>query len=249
MNENSSENNWFASWFDSPFYHKLYANRDLKEAELFIQNLVKYFDLKPHQKVLDLACGKGRHAFFLSKFGLDVTGLDLAPNSIAEAQSNFVSDALKFDVHDMRKVYKNEKFDFIFNLFTSFGYFDQESDNLKVLNSIFEMLSPKGTLVIDFMNAQKVTQELVLEETKTMEETVFNIKRSFSGKHIFKQINFEDGAEKYSYTERVQALFLNDFKNLLEQANFELLAFFGDYNLNNFDETNSPRLILIAKKR
>jgi SAM-dependent methyltransferase len=249
MNENSSENNWFASWFDSPFYHKLYANRDLIEAELFIQNLVNYLDLKHNERVLDLACGKGRHAFFLSKFGLNVTGLDLAPNSISEAQLNFVNDALKFDVHDMREVYKNEKFDFIFNLFTSFGYFDQESDNLKVLNSIYEMLSSKGTLVIDFMNAQKVTQELVFEETKIMDGTVFNIKRSYSGKHIFKQINFEDKEEEYSYTERVQALFLNDFRNLLEEANFELIESFGDYNMNKFDENNSPRLILIAKKR
>ncbi len=238
MKNKNNTQNWFESWFDSPFYHKLYQNRDFSEAEFFIQNLVNFLDLNHSEKVLDLACGKGRHAFNLSQFGLDVLGVDLAENSILQAKE-FENKNLRFDVHDMREIYKNEKFDYIFNLFTSFGYFDDESDNLKVLNSINSMLESNGKLVIDFMNATKVINNLVLKEEKTCENTLFNIERNYDGKHIFKNIAFTDEDKDYNIKERVQALKLADFKGLLEKAGFELLNTFGEFSLNDFDEQNS----------
>lgn len=249
MTKENTQKNWFASWFDSPYYHKLYANRDFEEAEFFIQNLINYLDLNHTEKVLDLACGKGRHAFFLSQFGLDVTGLDLAVNSIAEAKQKHNHARLKFDVHDMREVYKNEKFQIVFNLFTSFGYFDEEDDNLKVLYAIHCMLEENGKLLIDFMNASKVIADLVLEEEKTCSETSFYITRNYDGKHIFKDIRFSDNSKQYHFTEKVQALKHSDFKHLLEKTGFEIEATFGDYNLNTFDENNSPRLIILARKK
>ncbi len=249
MNKNKSSQNWFESWFDSPFYHKLYQNRDFAEAEFFIQNLVNFLDLNRSEKVLDLACGKGRHAYFLSQLGLDVLGLDLAENSIKEANKIHSHARLKFDVHDMREVYKNEKFDYIFNLFTSFGYFDDESDNLKVLKSINSMLEPDGKLVIDFMNATKVINNLVQKEEKLCENTLFSIERKYDGKHIFKNISFANEGKYYNFTERVQALKLADFNILLEKAGFILLNTFGDFSLGDFDEENSARLILIARKK
>lgn len=248
MNEINTTANWFESWFDSPYYHLLYSNRDFTEAEFFIQNLVKSLDLSHQEKVLDLACGKGRHAFFLSQFGLDVTGLDLAANSISEAQK-LSHKKLHFGVHDMREVYPNQQFDVIFNLFTSFGYFDGEKENIKVLEAIHKMLNPSGKLVIDFMNATKVIRDLVSDEIKTVESTRFSLKRFYDGKHIFKTIDFDAENQHFSFTERVQALKFSDFKKLVEQTGFELENTYGDYALNPFDEENSPRLILIARKK
>ncbi|MES2588046.1 MAG: class I SAM-dependent methyltransferase [Bacteroidota bacterium] len=247
MTQKKTEN-WFETWFDSPFYHKLYQNRDFSEAEFFIKNLVDFLQLQKNQKVLDLACGKGRHAFYLSQFGLEVLGLDLAENSILEAQK-LTTENLSFDVHDMREIYPNTKFDVVFNLFTSFGYFDDETDNLKVLSSINSMLNEDGKLVIDFMNATKIITNLVAKEEKSCEKTTFHIERNYDGKHIFKNISFKDENQEYNFTERVQALKLADFKMLLEKSGFELLHTFGDFSLASFDETNSPRLILIARKK
>ena len=238
---------WFASWFDSPFYHILYKNRNNDEAQSFISKLVKNIQLTKGDKVMDLACGKGRHARMLHQSGLNVLGVDLSPNSISSAKEH-ETDELSFDVHDMRNVYPGVKFDAIFNLFTSFGYFDHESDNLKMLASIHTMLEKNGLLIIDFMNASSVIKNLVKEETKTVDDVEFSIKRTYDGKHIFKEISFNNGEIVQQYTERVQAILLNDFKRLLLKSNFKILRTFGDFDLNPFDEAKSDRLIIIAQK-
>jgi len=114
---------WFASWFDSPYYHKLYDHRDYSEAELFISNLITYLAPPKSSRALDLACGKGRHSAQLAKNGLKVTGVDLSQESIDHAISLNI-DNTSFYTHDMRKPFRINYYNYIFNLFTSFGYFD-----------------------------------------------------------------------------------------------------------------------------
>jgi len=237
--------NWFASWFDTPYYHILYKDRDYEEAQLFMDNLTNYLNLPEDAKILDLACGKGRHSIYLNKLGYDVTGADLSENSIAEA-SKHSNDTLHFTVHDMREPFE-DKFDAIFNLFTSFGYFEKDSDNLKTLKAISESLTEYGFGVIDFMNAHHVIKNLVPEETKTVDGIDFYIKRYYKDGHIFKEIDFEADGEKYHFTERVQALTLEDFEQLMEEAGIHLLDIFGDYRLRKFFKNESERLIMIFK--
>jgi len=242
------EKQWFSEWFDTSYYHILYKNRDDDEAKSFINQLVQFLKLPTDDlPVLDLACGKGRHSVTLNSLGYTVLGADLSANSIAEANQSS-NENLSFIVHDMREAIEETKFQAVFNLFTSFGYFDDQSDNEKVLNSIHSMLSKDGVLVIDFMNATKIIVELVTEEEKTVDGIKFNLKRNHDGNHIFKHINFEDDSKKFSYTERVQALQLSDFSKLLSKTGFDLIRTFGDFQLNSFDAETSSRLILIAKK-
>lgn len=238
---------WFASWFDTTYYHSLYKNRDHKEAERFINNLVEHLQLPGGSKVLDLACGKGRHSMTLFTHGYNVLGVDLSPNSIEQAEY-FANEHLQFQVHDMRKIIPNKKFDAVFNLFTSFGYFDSMEDNLRVLLAVYEMLNPNGILVIDFMNASKVIANLVTKETKVEDDITFNITREYDGQHIFKHIEFEADEQHHKYMERVQALKLSDFSTLLQHCGFNIIRTFGDFDLGSFEETTSDRLILIAQK-
>jgi 2-polyprenyl-3-methyl-5-hydroxy-6-metoxy-1,4-benzoquinol methylase len=239
---------WFAEWFDSPFYHRLYSNRDDNEAKRFVEHLVAFLGLTPGQSVLDLACGKGRHSITLNACGLNVIGADLAPKSIAAA-AEFSNESLSFVVHDMREVISEKHFDVVMNLFTSFGYFDSTEDNKRVLNSIHDMLHPNGLLVIDFMNAIRVVNTLVKEETKEVEGTTFQISRRYDGTHIFKDIQFSDSGKDFHFTERVQAITDQDFSALLEACGFELIRTFGDFELNPYAAETSDRLILIARKR
>lgn len=239
---------WFESWFDSPYYHRLYASRDHAEAEFFIANLVSHLRLRQGQSVLDLACGRGRHAFYLSRYELDVLGLDLSENSIREAQK-LERENLRFAVHDMRAVYPGRSFDVVFNLFTSFGYFDDERENLRVLQAVHRMLKPGGKIVIDFMNAEKAINGPMISEVKRVEGVDFRIERMRDGRRILKHIRFEDEGRRYHFTEKVQALTLDDFRALMEEAGFDLLAAHGDYALNTFDVAHSPRLILEARRR
>lgn len=242
------KNEWFASWFDTSYYHTLYKNRDDKEARQFIVNLVENLNLTKPNHVLDLACGKGRHSVTLNELGYNVLGVDLSPESIASA-SDSINDSLHFSVHDMREVIEGKRFGAIFNLFTSFGYFDDTKDNERVLNSVHSMLENEGILVIDFMNASRVIDNLVATEIKTVDNIVFNISRRYDGQHIFKDIKFEDHDESFHYTERVQALKKEDFETLLNNCNFEILRTFGDFNLSEFNENDSDRLIIIARKK
>ena len=237
--------NWFESWFDTEYYHILYKERNDEEAQLLMDNLTHYLNLPEEAKILDLACGKGRHAIYLNSLGFDVTGADLSENSIAEA-SKFTNDKLHFKVHDMREPFE-EKYDAIFNLFTSFGYFDDDADNYKTIKAIHNSLTETGFAVIDFMNVDYVLENLVPNEIKTVDGIDFHIKRYLKDGHIYKEIDFEDKGEKFHFTEKVQALRLADFEQMMEEAGIFLLDIFGDYKLRKFYKTQSERLIMIFK--
>jgi SAM-dependent methyltransferase len=238
---------WFASWFDTSYYHMLYNHRNEEEAQAFIERLVNFLALEPKSKVLDLACGKGRHARTLHALGLNVLGTDLSPQSIAFANESAV-DGLQFKVQDMREPLSNESFDAVFNLFTSFGYFDSTAENQRVIDSVHTMLTPRGILVIDFLNAQRVTDTLVPVEQVQRDALTFNIRRELSAGKVIKNIGFTDEGNTFHFTEQVQLLGLADFQELLK-THFNILHTFGDYALTEFDSSTSPRLILIAQKR
>jgi len=247
MEQNSplKTSNWFTSWFDSPYYHVLYKERDELEAQLFMDNIVHYLNLPEEAKILDLACGKGRHSIYLNQMGYNVTGADLSSNSIAIASLN-ENETLRFVEHDMRIPF-DQKFDAIFNLFTSFGYFENDEDNLTTLKAIKESISEYGFAVIDFMNVSNVLSNLVSNEVKSVEGIDFQIKRYEKDGFIYKEIEFEDQGEKYHFTEKVKALTLDDFETMMENAGIYLLDVFGDYKLKKFHKLESERLILIFK--
>ncbi|MCC1485394.1 SAM-dependent methyltransferase [Winogradskyella immobilis] len=236
---------WYASWFDTPFYHILYKDRDYTEAQAFMDTLTQYLNLPENAKVLDLACGKGRHSVYLNKLGYQITGVDLSEQSIAHAKQ-FENDTLKFNVHDMTKPYP-DTFDAVFNLFTSFGYFETDECNLKTVESIKAELNASGFGVIDFMNAEYVIDHLIPENTKTVDGIDFLQKRRLENGYIIKDISFDVDDEHYEYQERVKALTLNDFESFFEKAGVHLLDVFGDYKLNKFHTKTSERLIMIFK--
>ncbi|HEX4887967.1 MAG TPA: class I SAM-dependent methyltransferase [Luteibaculaceae bacterium] len=236
---------WFIEWFNSPYYHLLYQKRDAKEARDFLKNLGKNLSFKEGDKILDLACGRGRHSIYLNEKGYRVTGLDLSEANIAEA-STHSNENLRFAVHDMREVYP-DRFRFILNLFTSFGYFNHQEDNLKVLRSCKKMLQWDGTLVIDFLNTSPVLRKLPMDESLTIEGIHFSIQKRLEDGSIVKDIRFDDMGKSFHFQERVQALERSDFERMLGLTGFELKYVFGDYNLSTFDPSSSPRLILVAK--
>lgn len=239
---------WFKTWFDSPYYHILYKNRDYREAELFISKLIEYLNPPKQSKILDLACGTGRHSIYLNSLGYDVVGVDLSRNSISVAKKR-EKDRLYFEVHDMREVYRSASFNYIFSMFTSFGYFSDPYDNIKMLKSVEESLYQKGIFVLDFLNTHKVVKNLVAEEDKIVEDIKFSIKREFKKGFIQKNIRFRADNKDYNFTEKVQGLFKEQIEQLFVEADLKIKAIFGDYNLMEFDKDLSDRLILIAEKK
>lgn len=210
-----------------------------------MDTLTRYLNLPERGTVLDLACGKGRHARYLNKIGYHVTGVDLSENSINYAK-RFENNSLHFEVHNMCKPYPKQ-FDAVFNLFTSFGYFEDDADNLKTIKAIKGNLNATGFGVIDFMNSEFVIDNLVPKEVKVVDSINFNLKRYVEDGYIIKDISFIVNGVPYNFQERVKAFSLNDFEAMFEVAHVHLLDVFGDYKLRKFNAKTSERLIMIFK--
>jgi SAM-dependent methyltransferase len=236
---------WFTDWFNTPYYHTLYKHRNDADAQLFMRNITDFLNLPKSTHILDLPCGKGRHSVFLNSLGYKVTGGDLSENSIHFAKK-FENDNLNFNVHDMRKPFHNN-YDAIFNLFTSFGYFDEDKEDILILNNIKKGLNKNGYFVFDFLNAEKVKDTLVKKETKTIDNITFDIIREIKDGFIQKHISFFADDKQHKFIERVKYLDLDKMKSYFKKAGFTITNVFGDYHLNEFNSKISDRLILIAK--
>ncbi len=238
---------WFEIWFDSPLYHILYKNRNQHEAQHFIDKLLKEIPVE-YGKILDLACGKGRHAYYLAEKGYETIGLDLSESSIAFAKSMYQLPNLEFYVHDMRLPYRINYFDYIFNFFTSLGYFNDLKENEKVLESMHLGLKDNGYILIDFMNTEKILQNLVHRESKEIDGYQFYIRRENSNGKIIKHISIEKDEKLWMFREEVQTLMQHHFHTLINNTGFTLVKEYGDYELNPFNPKTSDRYILLAKK-
>jgi SAM-dependent methyltransferase len=237
---------WFETWFDSKYYHILYKHRDEKEAIKFLDNITQYLNITKG-KILDVGCGKGRHAKYFNELGFNVVGIDLSLNSIAKAKLNETQN-LKFYKFDMRNVFKENSFNLVTNLFTSFGYFDNSLDEQKTINAMVKNLKKDGILIIDFMNVKKIINNLVSKESKKINSVEFDITRELKDNYILKNITINDQDISLKFQEKVHALTLIDFSEMLQKASMSIVDIFGNYNLDNFNASQSERLILIARK-
>ncbi len=238
---------WYVDWFNSPYYHLLYNNRNYSEANFFIDQLCSNLHLEPHSTIWDLACGKGRHSIALHKKGFHVIGTDLSVNSITEAsqQSN---PRLEFFVHDMRQPFKVNYFNAVFNLFTSIGYFKDFSDNYSVFKNAALSLKEGGVVVIDFFNSQKIIDSFKTDYLEQRGDIHFEIKKKIVNNAIIKRIEFSDAGKNFYFEETVSLLRKSDFVDFATSAGLKLNACYGNYKLEPFDEKSSERLILIFKR-
>lgn len=244
----SEQNEWFRTWFDSPYYSLLYKNRSEEEAAAFMEALNHFLLLPDRARVLDLACGKGRHSIHLRNHGYRVIGIDLSANSIAFAKK-FEDEHLHFLRDDMRTFDLPYKFDAVFNLFTSFGYFDSLSENMKVLENVHSHLRENGRFVIDYFNSEKVKRTYVPFEKKEENDVLFEIKKTIDSDNILKTIEITSHQKKMTFQEKVQLIAPSTLTEMLEKAGFQISSTFGDYMLSPFDEVNSDRFIVIGTKR
>ncbi len=238
---------WFAAWFDSAHYHRLYQHRDEREAAALVDRLIEHLRPAPGARALDLGCGAGRHSRQLAARGLDVTGLDLSAESIAQARRSEGSNAgnLRFARQDMRLPFGSDQFDYVFSLFTSFGYFEQPAEHVTVLHHIATSLKAGGVLVLDYLNIHYADSHLTRgDESITRDGIVYRVSRWSDDAAFFKRIAVDDAA----YTERVAKLSLEELRFMLALCGLTIESVHGDYALQPFDRERSLRLMLIARK-
>ena len=240
---------WFRIWFSSPYYDLLYKQRNEQEATFCINKFVEFLNIPVGSRILDVACGKGRHSRALAAKGFDVTGIDLSAPSIIEAKK-FETENLHFYVHDMRLPFWINYFDYAFNFFTSFGYFRTMREHDDAIRTMAQSMRMNGILMIDYLNVHYAEEHLVPREEKRSNGVLFNIDRWFDEKHFYKRIHVEEAEKKFSetYTEQVEKFSLGDFTDMLSYEGLVIENIFGDYELNKYHVRNSPRMIMMARK-
>ncbi|MEX1121294.1 MAG: class I SAM-dependent methyltransferase, partial [Balneolales bacterium] len=244
---------WFEEWFDSPLYEKIYSNRNEEEANLLADLLTHLIPMNQYPNVLDLGCGRGRHSINLGKRGYTVTGIDLSEESITVARSKAMNEELRkvaFVVGDMRESYP-ETFDAVINLFTSFGYFENDKENQLVINNVSGMLRDKGVFVLDYLNAHKTRKDLVKQENGTLGKHEYKINRHIDNDDtIVKKISFKQKgySKTYDFEERVKLYDSVWFEEKFSEEGFTMEHVFGDYTGAAFNKQSSPRLLMVAKK-
>jgi SAM-dependent methyltransferase len=240
---------WFEDWFDTPYYHQLYFQRNATEAAAFINTLVNHLQPAPQSKMLDVACGRGRHSLLLAEKGFEVTGIDLSNAAIEEA-AKMERENLHFYRHDMRQPFWINYFDYAFNFFTSFGYFHTRREHDAAIRTMAQALRPDGLLVIDFLNVHYAEDRLQPVTEMASNGYRFHITRWMDKVHFFKKIAVESNelTMPLVYTEQVSKFSLGDFTAMLARQGLQVTEVFGDYNLGPYHVRNSPRMIIIAKK-
>jgi SAM-dependent methyltransferase len=240
---------WYRNWFNSSYYHKLYFERDESEAQHFISKLVDHLKPAQNSRMLDIACGRGRHSRFLASKGFDVTGIDISFDSIAYAKQ-FETDNLHFYQHDMRLPSWINYFDYAFNFFTSFGYFNTRREHDDAIRTIAQSITKNGILLFDYLNVHYIEERLTHNEVKKIGETEYEIHRWHDESFFYKRIIVRDaGLEKpIDYTEKVAKFSLGDFTDMLSYQKIQVVEVFGDYELNAYDVRKTPRLIVVGRK-
>lgn len=240
---------WFKDWFNSPYYHQLYFKRDKEEATKFINKLIEYLKPGKESLMLDVACGRGRHSRILAALGFDVTGIDLAVESIKEAKK-YETESLHFFVHDMRLPFWINYFDYAFNFFTSFGYFNTRREHDNSIRTIAQSIKPGGIFVLDYLNAHYAEDHLVHKSELQIDDVTYFITKWFDETHFYKKIIVEDKTleKPIEHQEKVAKFSLGDFTEMLAYHQLQVQEVFGDYSFNSYHVRNSPRMVIISKK-
>lgn len=239
---------WFSSWFDTKYYALLYQDRNDDEAKMFVNNIVKTIKPSKASKVLDMGCGSGRFSRFLHQYDMKVTGIDISPTVIRKAVISSPGDIV-FETHDIREPYKENTFDYIYSFFTSFGYFDTDEEHLRTIKNVYDSLKIHGVFLLDYLNADRVSINLPQRNELTISGIHYKIHKYKKDNYFIKDIEIDDHGKAYHFTEKVRAFTLRDFKTMFVKVGLQVIACYGDYELNNFDILKSKRLIIMGVKR
>ncbi|MEJ5263465.1 MAG: class I SAM-dependent methyltransferase [Ignavibacterium sp.] len=241
---------WFVEWFNTDEYLSVYKHRNEKDAECHIKFILSKINLPPKASILDLACGSGRHSILLAKEGYNVTGVDLSDKLLSEAIKNSKTENLEIEFikSDIRDFHIEKKFNLILNLFTSFGYFETDEENLLIFIKSFELLLKNGYFVFDYFNKVYIEKNLVLFSKEENDDYTIIQERKIVDQRVVKEITIQRNGITENYFESVKLYDSNFLTQKLKEIGFEIVNLFGDFFGNEFNQFSSPRFIAICQK-
>jgi SAM-dependent methyltransferase len=229
----------------------VYRQRDEADAKRLLGLVLDHTRLETGSTILDMACGRGRHAKLLAEAGFQVTGVDLSERAIRDARDMARSAALDilFEVGDMRAYRCDEPFDMVVNLFTSFGYFDEDADDQKAVHVMAQALKRSGWLVQDFMNGAYWRAHFVPEDERQESGLRIRQRRWLENERLNKEIILDDEetGREHRFTESVRLYGVDDFERMYHQAGLRIDRLYGGADGRPLDD-EAPRMIIFSRR-
>ncbi|MCK9282338.1 MAG: class I SAM-dependent methyltransferase [Melioribacteraceae bacterium] len=244
-------NEWYKDWFSSEFYTTVYAHRNDSDAKLLSELILSKVELKKDDYILDAACGAGRYSKIFAGYDFNVVGFDLSLVllNLALADNHHFNKNHFLINSDIRSTYFKRKFSLIFNLFTSFGYFNTEKENFLFFQNALDFIDENGVLVFDYFNSSYIKKNVIPYSEKNVDGFLVKETRITQDNRVIKNIDVTANNQTLSFLESV-ALYDHDF--LIDKFNslgYNITDVYGDYKGSPFNEENSERIIIFMKKR
>ena len=241
---------WFKDWFNTEEYLNVYRHRNEEDAKELVELILNNINIPFHGKVLDLACGPGRHSILFAQKGYKVSAVDLSKNLLVVANNSAVNANvdINFIEADLRSLCIKPKFDLVVNLFTSFGYFEDDRENFKLFSRAFYFLDDKGYFVLDFFNKRYIEKNIVSRSEGFVDHTKIIQERKIEGKRVIKKISIIKNDLQRQFMESVRMYNKDELITEIEKRGFKIESIFGGIRGKTFDLETSPRIIIIARK-
>jgi cyclopropane fatty-acyl-phospholipid synthase-like methyltransferase len=241
---------WYKDWFSSKDYLDVYRHRNSEDTERLVNLILSKVALNPNAKVLDAACGAGRHAIKFAEKGFNVTAFDLSKTllqiGINEARSRNVS--IDFQNSDIRTFASNLKFDLVLSLFTSFGYFESDDENFIFPQNAYYMLNNNGYYILDYFNKNYVEENLVEESERKVNQKEILENRFIENDRVIKRISIREENQNNEYVESVKLYSFEQLEERFESIGYNTVNVFGDYLGNPFKNESSEICIIFFQK-
>jgi len=231
---------WFEQWFGEE-YHALYPHRDDEDARRAVALIRSVVPWGPRDRILDLACGPGRHAAELARWSSQVVGFDLSRAMLRRARERSGGALVRGDMRALP--FRAGSFTLAVNLFTSFGYFLNEEENSRVVSQVAAALAPGGHFVLDYLNAEHVRRTLKGIEQAKGRDVLVRRRIDSADRFVIKEIELRDEGRRFE--ERVRLYSAAELAALLGDAGLRVVARFGDYD-GGAAGPDAPRVILVA---
>ena len=249
-----NEKAWYESYFGEDYLdiHRDDLNHELAQAQ--VEGIASLLELKPGARILDLACGHGRHSIPLAKLGFDVTGYDLSEIFLdrARADAEKQQASVRWIRGDMRELPFEDAFDAVINMFTAFGYFENPEDDLRTLQGVRRALTPGGRLLLETVHRdalparfQNRTWDRTSAGTLVLRERRLDLATEVMHEDVL-LIRPDGSRTEYRMAMRMRSL--HGYLALLREAGLEPEAWYGDLDGSRL-ELSSWRLVLVSRRQ
>jgi SAM-dependent methyltransferase len=244
---------WYHAFFDEDYLKywgfALTSERTWREVDFVLQTL----DLPPGKRILDLCCGQGRHAMEFARRGYQVVGLDLSETLLRYAQRQAKEQNLPMEfVHsDMRRIPFEEEFDAIVNLFTAFGYLEEDEEDEKVIKVVAKALKPVGKFLIDLPNHARLMRDFSPNYfTESPDGSLMLVESSFdvlSGRTKTRWVFIDEDGKRNERTSIQRIYTFTELHRMFKSAGLRVKQAFGDFDESEY-KMDSKRMIVLAEK-